>query len=62
MKTSSPTRGEEDEFDIDELLDADDEDGEGGETAEISDEAMAALLDEDKPVKKKAAPKAKKSE
>ena len=52
---------EDDEFDIDELLDADDEDGEGGETAEISDEEMAALLDEDEPVvKKKAAPKAKK--
>ena len=52
---------EDDEFDIDELLDADDEDGEGGEAAEISDEEMAALLDEDKPVvKKKAAPKAKK--
>ena len=52
---------EDDEFDIDALVDADDEDGEGGETAEISDEEMAALLDEDKPVvKKKAAPKAKK--
>ncbi len=52
---------EGDEFDIDELLDADDEDGEGGETADISDEEMAALLDEDEPVvKKKAAPKAKK--
>ena len=50
-----------DEFDIDELLDADDEDVEGGETADISDEEMAALLDEDEPVvKKKAAPKAKK--
>ena len=43
------------------MLDADDEDGEGGETADISDEEMAALLDEDEPVvKKKAAPKAKK--
>jgi len=52
---------DEDEFDIDELLDADDEDVEGGETADISDEEMAALLDEDEPVvKKKAAPKAKK--
>ena len=52
---------DEDEFDIDELLDADDEDGEGGEAADISDEEMAALLDEDEPVvKKKAAPKAKK--
>lgn len=54
---------EDDEFDIDELLDADDEDGEGGETAEISDEEMAALLDEDKPVKKKRPlPRQKKSE
>ena len=53
--------GEEDEFDIDELLDADDGDGEGGEAADISDEEMAALLDEDEPVvKKKPAPKSKK--